>query len=535
MTWSTISGPGTTTATKFHGDALNKVSNLFNGTDVSDTVTIHANTLVTVGNQTMTGRFQTDKGADVASPAGGIMTLGADGNVFDITGTNTINEILATSWTVGAQITLQFDGILTVTHNSGGTNDILLGNAANMTTAAGNTLTLFFNGTDWVEISRNIGDGSGDMVLASVQTVTGAKTFGSAGAVGKLIVAGTTSGSTIIDATATAGSGTVTLPTTGTLATLGGAETLSGVKTFSAAPVFQDAVKIALGTGSDSTLVDTGALVIFDYDEANVGSRSFDIQSDATSIALFNDTIATFSVPIDVPDVETTTISARDGTLAQSIANSTGVTTFVSGAVLVAPVLGTPAAGSILTNCTGLPAAGLVATTINRALVSDASGVIIPATTTDTEIGYVNGVTSAIQTQMDLKSPLASPTFTGTVTTAAVDVAGNNIDNIKGLINNVETVASSATLAFDFATENLAKITSLAHAPTITTSNRVEGAKKRILIISDATPRALTFSESWKWITDVPTTTEASKNYILTLECLGTATTDVWAAWAAQP
>jgi hypothetical protein len=35
---------------------------------------------------------------------------------------------------------------------------------------------------------------------------------------------------------------------------------------------------------------------------------------------------------------------------------------------------------------------------------------------TDTEIGYLDGVTSAIQTQMDLKSPLASPTFTGTVT-----------------------------------------------------------------------------------------------------------------------
>jgi hypothetical protein len=37
----------------------------------------------------------------------------------------------------------------------------------------------------------------------------------------------------------------------------------------------------------------------------------------------------------------------------------------------------------------------------------------------DTEIGYLNGVTSAIQTQMDAKAPLASPTFTGTVTLPA--------------------------------------------------------------------------------------------------------------------
>ena len=35
---------------------------------------------------------------------------------------------------------------------------------------------------------------------------------------------------------------------------------------------------------------------------------------------------------------------------------------------------------------------------------------------TVTELGYVSGVTSAIQTQMNLKAPLASPTFTGTVT-----------------------------------------------------------------------------------------------------------------------
>jgi hypothetical protein len=37
----------------------------------------------------------------------------------------------------------------------------------------------------------------------------------------------------------------------------------------------------------------------------------------------------------------------------------------------------------------------------------------------DTEIGYLNGVTSGIQTQIDNKAPIASPTFTGTVTLAA--------------------------------------------------------------------------------------------------------------------
>ena len=38
------------------------------------------------------------------------------------------------------------------------------------------------------------------------------------------------------------------------------------------------------------------------------------------------------------------------------------------------------------------------------------------ATLTTTELNYVDGVTSGIQGQLDLKSPLANPTFTGTVT-----------------------------------------------------------------------------------------------------------------------
>lgn len=57
--------------------------------------------------------------------------------------------------------------------------------------------------------------GGGDMVLASIQTVTGAKTYNS----GKLILAGATSGTSILNAAAIAGSTTLTLPgTTGTLA-----------------------------------------------------------------------------------------------------------------------------------------------------------------------------------------------------------------------------------------------------------------------------------------------------------------------------
>lgn len=49
------------------------------------------------------------------------------------------------------------------------------------------------------------------MTLGNAETVTGIKTFGSTGAVGRFKLAGTTSGTTILDASATA-SGTLTLP-----------------------------------------------------------------------------------------------------------------------------------------------------------------------------------------------------------------------------------------------------------------------------------------------------------------------------------
>ena len=77
--------------------------------------------------------------------------------------------------------------------------------------------------------------GAGDMTLAGVQTVTGAKTFGAAGNVGKLILAGSTSGTTILNAAAVAGSTTVTLPaSTSTLAALGLAQSFTALQTFTA-------------------------------------------------------------------------------------------------------------------------------------------------------------------------------------------------------------------------------------------------------------------------------------------------------------
>ena len=66
----------------------------------------------------------------------------------------------------------------------------------------------------------------------------------------------------------------------------------------------------------------------------------------------------------------------------------------------------------------------LAAVTANRALISDASGYATASTTTDTEIGYVSGVTSSIQTQLGAKLNLAGGTMTGNIAMGNNKVTG---------------------------------------------------------------------------------------------------------------
>ena len=80
---------------------------------------------------------------------------------------------------------------------------------------------------------------------------------------------------------------------------------------------------------------------------------------------------------------------------------------------------------------------------INASAAIDWTKLGISSTVSSTEIGYVDGVTSAIQTQLDAKSPLASPTFTGTVNAAALILSGDLT------VNGTTTTINSTTLAVD--------------------------------------------------------------------------------------
>lgn len=67
------------------------------------------------------------------------------------------------------------------------------------------------------------------------------------------------------------------------------------------------------------------------------------------------------------------------------------------------------------------------------------------ANVTDTEIGYLDGVTSAIQTQIDTKAPIASPTFTGTVSGITKTMVGlGSVDNTADTAKPVSTAQQTA-------------------------------------------------------------------------------------------
>jgi hypothetical protein len=84
-----------------------------------------------------------------------------------------------------------------------------------------------------------------------------------------------------------------------------------------------------------------------------------------------------------------------------------------------------------------------VDTTTIQARVADVS---------DTEIGYLNGVTSAIQTQIDSKAPSASPTITGHATIEGVTATGATgtgkfvFDNSPTLVTPVLGVATATSI-----------------------------------------------------------------------------------------
>lgn len=165
-------------------------------------------------------------------------------------------------------------------------------------------------------------------------------------------------------------------------------------------------------------------------------------------------------------------------------ATMANVKTFMSASpTLVTPDLGTPSDGT-LTNCDGLPAAGVVGTA----------------------------------------AVLGANTFTGDQ-----DVGGNDVDNVQRVIHDVSTSGTDV----DFSEDQLQTI-SISANTTFTGTNYAAGISKTIFITTDVTLRTLTFPSGWIFMGTKPTDQAASKVGVLTLTCTGATEASVRCAYAVE-
>jgi hypothetical protein len=133
----------------------------------------------------------------------------------------------------------------------------------------------------------------------------------------------------------------------------------------------------------------------------------------------------------------------------------------------------------------------------------------------NTEIQYLNGVTSAIQTQINSKSPSADPTFTGTVTlpadTAIGDVSATEIAYVNGVSSNIQTQLDAKAAAASYAALSGAAFTGNVQLQEVSetvvdvtlASNvaTLDWTAGNIYYIATAPTDAMTFN-----VTNVPTT-----------------------------
>jgi hypothetical protein len=110
----------------------------------------------------------------------------------------------------------------------------------------------------------------------------------------------------------------------------------------------------------------------------------------------------------------------------------------------------------------------------------------------NTEIQYLNGVTSSIQTQIDLKAALSGPTFTGTVvlpsTTSIGDVDGTEIGYLNGVSSNIQTQLD-AKISTATAASTYAPLLQTTTTPTFTSNAYTlqAGDKDKIILASNST------------------------------------------------
>lgn len=117
-------------------------------------------------------------------------------------------------------------------------------------------------------------------------------------------------------------------------------------------------------------------------------------------------------------------------------------------------------------------------------------------TVSSTEISYIDGVTSSVQTQLDAKAPKASPTFTGTVVLPSTTSIGNVSSTEIGYLDNVTSAIQTQLDAKVGATIVDAKGDIIAATGSDAVSRLAVGSNGQVLTADSSTATGLKWASS---------------------------------------
>lgn len=144
----------------------------------------------------------------------------------------------------------------------------------------------------------------------------------------------------------------------------------------------------------------------------------------------------------------------------------------------------------------------LAALTANRALETDASGVISASAVTDTELNYLDGVTSAIQGQIDGK-------------VSEANVSGTKRSYTKQQNFGEATLMDGANVSWNLDNAQAAKVTLGGNRTLDNPTNLIAGGTYVLRVIQDATgSRTLSYGSAYDWGDDGAPTLSTAANSI---------------------
>lgn len=205
--------------------------------------------------------------------------------------------------------------------------------------------------------------------------------------------------------------------------------------------------------------------------------------------------------------------------------------------VLTGAILNADLAGSIALS-------KLAATTASRALVSDASGFVSASAATATELGYLSGLTSSAQTQIDAKLAKAGGTMTGELTLAndpSTSLHAATKQYVDALVNGIKwkqsvraATTAAGTLATSFENGDTIDGVVLATGDRILIKNQATASENGIYIVAaSGAPARATDADAFAELNSACVlvsegTSNADKGFIQTAELTGLGSNQTW-------